>query len=158
MKEYLPGDPLIKSDYLGEERTVIAAGTPLQDQDLKLLRAEYEARLAAQTTGQSLIRSIAFVGMFAALFSLFAGYLYYQDRVLLDDLKHFSTLLGLIVVTLVSAWVLTIEVEWRTEIIPITLFAMTVAIAYNVQLSIVLSGIVGLAFAVAHRKQCRTRT
>ena len=150
MKEYLPGDPLIKADYLGEERTVIAAGTPLRDQDLNLLRAEYDAQLAARTPWQSIIRSMAFIGMFAALFSLFSGYLYYRDRDLLDDLRHFSTLLGLITVTLVVAWVLTLEVEWRTEIIPITLFAMTVAIAYNVELSIVLSAIVSLAFAVAH--------
>ena len=59
---------------------------------------------------------------------MFCQYLYYRDRHLLDDLKQFAILLGLMLVTLTIAWVVSMNVEWRAEIVPITIFAMTVAI------------------------------
>lgn len=150
MKEYLPGEPLRKLNYQGEESTVIAAFSPLDEMDLQLLRAEHQAYVASQTWWQRVLRSISFFGMFAALFLLFTGYLYYRDRDVLDNVKHFATLVALMTATLGVMWLVATNLQWRAEIIPLTLFAMTIAIVYNVELAIVASAIVALAFSAGH--------
>ncbi len=144
MKEYQPGDALE-----GDE-SAISGGIPLDNEDIKLLRAEHTAFIANMTIGQKSLRSVFFFGLFGAVFSMASAYLYYRDRNLLTDLRHFAILLGLMLFTFTMAWIVSLNVEWRSEIIPIVIFSMTIAIAYNIELSITLSALVTVAFVVAH--------
>ena len=147
MTKIEPGDPLEQLDY---ERRGVKAGVPLDDQDIKLLRAEHAQLVATETVGTKAVRSLMFFGLFTAIFSMACQYLYYRDRHLLDDLRQFSILLGLMLVTLTVAWLVSMSVEWRSEIIPITIFSMTIAIAYHMELALMLGALVSLAFTVAH--------
>lgn len=147
MTKIEPGDPLEQLDY---NQRGIKAGVPLDDQDILLLRAEHSARIATEPVSTKLIRSLMFFGLFTAVFSMVCQYLYYRDRHLLDDIRQFAILLGLMLVTLTVAWLVSMSVEWRSEIIPITIFSMTIAIAYHMELALMLGALVSLAFTVAH--------
>ena len=150
MREYQPGDALKKLNYSGVDESFITGGVPLDSADIVLLTAEHDSAVEAMTFGEKTIRTLFFFGQFVAIFALAGGYLYYRDRTLLTDIRHFSILLGLMVFAFGMAWLLALNVEWRSEIIPVVIFAMTIAIAYNIELAIVLSSIVSVAFVVSH--------
>lgn len=147
MTQIEPGDPLEQLDY---EHRGVKAGVPLDIQDIKLLRAEHAQLVATETAGDKVVRSLMFFGLFTAIFSMACQYLYHRDNHLLGDLKQFAILLGLMLVTLTVAWLVSMSVEWRSEIIPITIFSMTIAIAYHMELALMLGALVSLAFTVAH--------
>ena len=148
-KEYRPGDPLDK-ELDDVERLVIRAGVPLDDADIKLLRKEHEALVEGMTLTQRAGRTAWFFGTFIVIFSLLSSYLVNRDRELLDEIKHFSILVGLTFATFLLGWVLASQVEWRAEIIPFIIFAMIVAIAYNAELAIFLCSLGALAFTILH--------
>ncbi len=150
MKQIEPGDQLEQQDVRVIDLRGIKAGLPLGSEDIRLLRSEHAAKVRSEGLGVKAIRSMMFFGLFTAIFSMFCQYLYYRDRNLLDDLKQFAVLLGLMLVTLTLAWVVSMNVEWRAEIVPITIFAMTVAIVYHIELAMLLAAMVSLAFTVAH--------
>ena len=150
MKRIEPGDQLEQQDIRNLDLRGIKAGVPLGSEDIRLLRAEYNAQVLSEGWGMKAIRSVMFFGMFAAVFSMFCQYLYYRDRHLLDDLRQFSILLGLMLVTLTLAWVVSMNVEWRAEIVPITIFAMTISIVYHIELALLMAALVSLVFTVAH--------
>ena len=147
-KTYQPGEPL--EQFNGEERRGINAGVPINEADLKLLRAEHKAQTDSELWSVRLIRSLSFIGLFAAAFSMLSQYLYYRDRHLIDHLQSFSLLLGLMTLTLVTAWWLALYPTWRAEVVPIVLFSMTLAIAYHVELALFATGLVCFAFCAAH--------
>ncbi|MEL7496045.1 MAG: HDIG domain-containing metalloprotein [Planctomycetota bacterium] len=144
-----PGDAL-ESERRDLDTRVITAGVPLNDEDISLLRAEHNALVNAETIGTKVVRSIFFYGLYAAMFLLVTQYLYLRDPELLNDLKQFSILLGLILVTLTVAWLVALNEEWRSEIVPITIFTMTIAIAYHIELALLLGALVSFAFSVSH--------
>ena len=143
MKQYLPGDAL--ESYRGVEESVIGGLEPLDETDIALLAAEHQALVASQTVSQRLSRTGAFFGFLFAVGALVAGYLYYRDDDLLLDIRHFVTLLGLFSATLAIAWIFSYDVNWRAEMVPIVMFAIIVAIAYRIELSIFLSAMVALS-------------
>ena len=149
MRTYQPGERL-EQMRVDLDRQGIEANVPLDDEDIELLRAEHEAFVASRSSFARAARSILFLGMFASLFALVTQYLYHRDHHLLADLKMYAILHGLIAVTLIFAWLASMNVHWRAEIIPVTLFAMTVSIAYRVELALILGTVVVLAFTVAH--------
>lgn len=149
-KTYQPGEPLEQSNAEDPERRGIKAGVPINEADLKLLRAEHDTRTNTELWSARMIRSLSFIGLFAAVFSMLSQYLYYRDRHLMDDLSSFALLLGLITVTLATAWWLSLYPTWRAEVVPIVLFAMTIAIAYHVELALFSTGLVCFAFCAAH--------
>lgn len=149
MKEYLPGDPLDK-ELDDVERRVIRAGVPLDNSDIKILRTEHLAMVSEMSLWQQVGRSAWFMGTFFVIFSLLCNYLVNRDRLLLDEFKHFSILVGLTFATFFAGWILASNVDWRAEIIPFIIFAMIVAIAYNSELAIFLSSLVALAFTISH--------
>ncbi len=149
-KIYGPGDPLQKKSMDSTDVNVIAAGQPLDEDDIQLLRAEHNAYVANLSVAQRLTYTLADWGMYVAVFSLLCGYLYYRDRHLIDDLRHFSLLLGLFMITIVTAWVLSINEFWRAELIPISMFAMTIAIAYHRELALLMSALAAMVFSISH--------
>lgn len=145
-----PGDQLEQQNSLNLDLRGIKAGVPLDDEDIRLLKAEHQALIESESLDTKLARSFMFFGLFAAVFSMVCQYLYYRDRHLLDDLRQFGILLGLMLLTLTIAWVVSMNVHWRSEIIPITIFSMTIAVAYHMELALMLGALVSLAFTVAH--------
>lgn len=133
------------------------ASQPLDGPAMRRLRLEYLAELAQLTTSEKLDRSAAVLGMFAALFGLCGIYIFARNRSLLSSLRRFATLLALCVVTVAlckmagdEAWMTSNEAwldagdAWRAELIPLLLFAMTVAIAYHQELALLLSAAMSL--------------
>ena len=151
MKIFAHGDPL-ESDRnaMGSDSRVIRANVPLNEDDIKILRAEHNTQVAESTVSEKLLRSIFFFGLYAGTFLLISQYLFFRDLELLNDFRQFSILLGLIFTTLTIAWVVTIHTEWRAEIIPITMFSITIAIAYHIELALLLGALVSLAFTISH--------
>ena len=151
MKIFAHGDPL-ESDRnaIDSDSRVIRANVPLNEDDIKILRAEHDTQVAESTVSEKLLRSIFFFGLYAGTFLLISQYLFFRDLELLNDFRQFSILLGLIFTTLTIAWVVTIHTEWRAEIIPITMFSITIAIAYHIELALLLGALVSLAFTISH--------
>ena len=150
LRDYQPGDPLEKLNYQGVNEPKIRAFEPLDDKDIALLMCEHDAFVTKYSIRQRLIRTASFYLLFFAAGAIVCGYLYYRDRHLLDDVRHFATLIGLIVAALAMAWILCFRTDWRAEIIPMVIFSIIVAIAYRIELSIILSAIVALIFSVNH--------
>ncbi len=147
---YEPGDLMEQFNGRELDRQGILANVPLTLEDIDFLRAEHEALVNSSKWYDRTIRSICFFGLFAAVFAMLCQYLYYRDNYLLTDIRHFALLLGLMLVTLVTAWIVSMKVEWRAEVVPIVIFAVTIAIAYHIELAMLISTLVALAFTVAH--------
>jgi putative nucleotidyltransferase with HDIG domain len=142
----------IFTKYKAGETSLAKAGQPLDDAALDLLKREYDAEIDALPANQRLTRSLAIFGMFAALYLLTGFFIYARSRPLLSDFGRFTGLLGLCVATIglcVMASGDPIRRDWRAELIPLLLFAMTVAIAYSQELSLLLVVAVGLVVVVA---------
>ena len=110
-----PGDQLEQQNSLNLDLRGIKAGVPLDAEDIRLLRAEHLALIDSEGLGPKLIRSCMFFGLFAAVFSMVCQYLYYRDRDLLDDLRQFAILLGLMLLTLTIAWVVSLNVRMASR-------------------------------------------
>ncbi len=125
--------PFVKGkDLLAE------AGKPLNEDSLKLLRLEHEADLSDQTASERLHRSVAALGMFLALYTLAGFYLYRRDRRVIDELLRLVALLGLFVVSVAVAKVVS-QYAWGADVIPLLLFGMVIAIAYHQEMALLLS-------------------
>ncbi len=148
-RNYEPGERL---EQQGKDLELqgLNAGLPLDSDDLKLLYAEHKALIASESLGFKVLRSALFFGLYGALFAMMAQYLHFRDRRLLENLGQFAILLGLMLVTLVVAGLLAIVPDWRAEIIPVMIFAITIAIAFEIGLAIFLSALVALAFSMVH--------
>ena len=149
-RTYEVGDLLEQFNGGEYDRQGIRAGIPLSQNDIRLLRAEHEALIASEHWTQRTMRSLFFFGLFGALFAMLCQYLYYRDLHLLTDIRHFALLLGLMLITLVTAWIAAMVVEFRAEVLPIVIFALTISIAYHIELAMMISTLVVLAFSVAH--------
>lgn len=149
-KRFQVGDPLEQLDATGDESGLGMSRRPLTAADIALLQAEHTAYSAAQSIWAKLVHSLAFFGMMAATLGLLVAYLNHRERPLLDNAWRFAGLLGLFVLAFVAAWFLAVNVESRAELVPIVMLAMLVAIAFDVELSILIGGLVSLAFSIAH--------
>ncbi len=128
------------------------AGQPLDSAALDLLHAEYEAEVAHLTIPQMLERSLAIFGMFTALYLLSGFYIYARNRIILADLGRFAAILGLCVITVALCRMASgdrLQADWRAELIPLLLFAMTIAIAYNQELALLLTAALALVVVIA---------
>ncbi len=124
------------------------AGEPLNEDSLKLLRLEHEADLADRTASERLHRSAATLGMFVALYTLAGFYLYRRDRRVVDELLRLVALLGLFVVCVALAKVVS-QYAWGADVIPLLLFGMVIAIAYHQEMALLLSLCTTLVVVVA---------
>jgi putative nucleotidyltransferase with HDIG domain len=125
-------------------------GNPLKinDSTLEKLRLEYDAEEKLRPISAKASRSLAVLGMYVALYVLCGYYIYRREPRIIDDLGRLATLLALVVVT-VSLMILTSQDEWRVELIPLMLFGMTVAIAYQQEIALLLSAAVTLISVIA---------
>lgn len=149
-KRFQIGDSLEKTDAMGDELGLGTGSRPLTLADIALLQAEHRAFVESRSVGGRISHSLAFFGMMAAALSLLVAYLNHRERALLENIWRFVTLVGLFVLALGSAWLLARDVESRAEIVPITVLAMLVAIAFDVELAILIGGLASLVFSIAH--------
>lgn len=134
-------------NYHVKDRLAVA-GMPLTSHDVGRLRAEHDTITSALSFGSQVRHTLAHFGMYAAMYVLCGTYLYFHERRLLTDTRRFATMLGLAVVTVVLCHIAE-EDRWRAEVIPMTLFGMTVAIAYRRELALLLSAVVSLVVTLA---------
>ena len=123
------------------------AGAPIGGEDLVLLRREHDEFVRQQDARQRAARAASMFGLFVAMFALSGFYMHLHHREVLDDLGHVVTLLGLSVATIVLC-LLSAGDAWRAEIVPLLIFAMTVSIAYDEDLALLLAAEAALVVVV----------
>jgi len=123
------------------------AGAPLGPDDLAVLEREHGEYLRQQDARQRIGRALSLFGLFIALFALSGLYLHRHHRDVLDDLRHVGTIAGLAVATTVLC-LLSAGDAWRAEVVPLLVFAMTVAIAFDADLALLLAAEVALVVVV----------
>ena len=119
------------------------ANLPVSSDELLLLRREHEEYLRQRDSRQRLARTLSMLGLFAAMFALSGFYIHLHHRRLLDDIGDVVTLVGLSLVTVVISMLVSND-AWQAEIVPLLIFAMTVAIAYDEDLALLFTAQVAL--------------
>lgn len=101
-----------------------------------------------RSASQMFLRAATMLAIILALFALCGLYLQRRQRRLVVSLKQLTMMLALAVLTMIVArWA--VADRWRAEIIPLLLFAETLAIAYHQQLALLFSGVLGLILVLA---------
>ncbi len=126
---------------------LLPAGKEITSAELTLLKLEHEEALRQQPLGERIGRAASLLGLFVAMFTLAGFYLHLHHRDVLVDLGHVATLLVLVVATM-AACSFAAGDAWRAEILPLLVFAMTVAIAYDEDLALLLVAEVALVLVV----------
>lgn len=124
-----------------------APGELVREEELALLRYEHDEYVRRQEARPRAGRALSMLGLFVAMFTLAGFYVHMHHREVLDDLGHVATLLGLAVVTTIICLFASGD-AWRAEIVPLLVFAMTVAIAYDEDLALLLAAEVALVVVV----------
>jgi hypothetical protein len=108
-----------------------------------VLRAEYDAVMARRHWSEQACRAAAVLAFILTLFALCSLYLQNRERRLLASLGRITSfyLLGLLTAML-SLWAS--GDAWRAELVPLLLFAQTMAIAYSRELALLLSAVASL--------------
>ena len=130
-----------------EGEVLAEAGLPVDADTMSLLESEHEEFIAQQSGRSRAGRAISLFGLFVAMFSLAGFYIHLHHNNLLDDLGGISTLVALSVLTVVIC-ILASGEGWRAEIVPLLVFAMTIAIAYDEDLALLLAAEVALVAVV----------
>jgi len=120
-----------------------AASKPVGQESLGLLEREHDEFLRSQKPWQRVARALAMLGLFAALFALSGFYIHLNHRELLGELGSVAALAGLSVATVVICLFAAAD-SWQAQVVPFLLFAMTIAIAYDEDLALLLAAEVAL--------------
>jgi putative nucleotidyltransferase with HDIG domain len=135
------------------ENMLAARDKPLDEAAMHLLRLEHEAVVQNESIVQKVKRSLATFGMYIALYTLCGYFIFFRQPEILRNLSNLSILLSFVVITTSLAMITSGELAgdkwWQAEMIPLLLFAMTVAIAYGPELSLLLSACVTLIVVMA---------
>ena len=123
------------------------AGQPLSADGLAIVRREHDEYLRHLPAAQRLARALAMFGLCVAMFVLAAFYIHLHHRWVLEDLGHVVTLLALATATVGIALAASGE-AWQAEVVPLLLFTMTVALAYDEDLALLLAAQVALLVVV----------
>jgi putative nucleotidyltransferase with HDIG domain len=123
------------------------ACVPIDTDTLALLHREHDEYVRLQDARSRAGRAASLFGLFVAMFALAGFYLHLHHRDVLADLGHVATLLGLSVMTVVLCLLAAGE-AWRAEIVPLLVFAMTIAIAYDEDLALLFAAEVALVVVI----------
>ena len=128
------------------EDVLAAAGQPLDETTLKRLRLENAALVASLRPIDRARRFAGVMGMYLAVYTLCGLFIYFRFPLLLSDMRRFVSLLILALITVAASSVLS---HWKAELIPLLLFGMTVALAYNQEVALLLSAAVALVIVLS---------
>ncbi|MGB6043536.1 MAG: HDIG domain-containing metalloprotein [Pirellulales bacterium] len=134
------------TQFTSGKDTLALAGEPLDEVTVERLQEENQARISGLLTVEKVRRFTAVIGMYLALYTLCGLFIYFRFPVLLSDMRRFNGLLALALITVASSYWLA---GWKAELIPLLLFGMTVALAYNQELALLLSAAVGLVIVLS---------
>ncbi len=127
---------------------LVSGGVMLGPRDETLLHQEYRARVAALTIWQKVAYSLATCGMYMALFVLCGTYIHFHQPHVLANMRKFAALLGAVVVAVALGCIAGVD-AWQAEVVPVTLFGMTITIAYGRDLALLLSFVVVLVLCLS---------
>lgn len=127
--------------YHAGDDAMAKANRSIDSESMALLSAEYDVQLDDLTTTAMLVRLLAVFGMYLAIYTLCGLFIFYRFPEILVNMRRFSSLLGLTVLTVIVCY---LAGRWRVEAIPMLLFGMTVAIAYNQEVALLLTAAIGL--------------
>ena len=119
------------------------ASVPITADSLVLLQREHDEFLRQQDTCQSLVRMLSMLWLFTAMFALSGFYIHLNHRELFADVSDIATLVGFSVLTVLLCMVAAAD-AWQAQVVPLLLFAMTMAIAYDEDLALLLAAEVAL--------------
>ena len=123
-------------------QTLAASGEPLDEDKTRLLETEHKAAVAEMAVTAKLLRAAAVIGVILTLFGVCALYVQSRQRRLLVNLRRLATMQVLAVLAVAAAcWAAD---PWRAEIVPLLIFAQTVAIAYRQEMALLFSGVLAL--------------
>ena len=140
-------EPVPRYYHPGED-ILARANEPLSDELIELLRSEYQAKIEGQDLGPRVRRTLSVLGMYVALYTLCGFYISAREPRVLAELPRLVTLLALVLLTVVLGC-LASQYQWGTEIIALLIFAMTVTIAYQQEMALLLSACVTLVIAIS---------
>jgi putative nucleotidyltransferase with HDIG domain len=141
---YRPGDVLVRARQ--PEKPDVRL--PIDEDQMNLIRLEYGTELANRPFSANLGRSLSVLGMYVALYVLCGFFIYHREPRIINELRRMATLLAIVVVA-VTLMIVTSHDAWRAELIPLALFGMTVAIAYQQEIALLMSAAVTLIGVVA---------
>lgn len=147
-KEAADAVAVVTKPFRTGENTLAKGGEPINVETLKLLQLEQDRRLAERGLGVKLRRALAVLGMYVALYTLCGFYIQAREPKALQDLFRFVSLLGLFCVTVLLADLVSSYLP-GTEVIPLLLLAMTVAIAYQQEMALILAASANLVITVS---------
>jgi len=121
------------------------AGEPLQTPQVQLLRQEWQQLMTQMRWVDRIARLGAYAGMIAALFLLCGAYIYFiDDRNLIGDLGRLARLLVFIVAVVAFCYHASRD-QWRAELIPLAMAAITAAVVYGRELAMLLMAAISLS-------------
>ena len=123
------------------------AGEPLNESKIELLELGYQERLSQRGWADRFGRAGAVLWVYAALTALCGAGLYRVDPNIIGELPRYGVLL-LCVLATVAGVCFAHGQAWQSEIVPLLMFAMTMAIAYKHQTATLLTGSVTLIVSI----------
>ncbi len=138
----------VNKQYHAGEATLVNGGESITIDKLELLKLEYAAQIAERGMTSRLRRIFAILGMYTAIFTLCGFYIHVREPRAITDLSSFVCLLTLFVITIILAWFVS-QYLWGTEVIPLLLLGMTVAIAYQQEMALLLAASVNLVITMS---------
>ncbi|MFZ1933610.1 MAG: HDIG domain-containing metalloprotein [Thermoguttaceae bacterium] len=121
------------------------AGQPLDKDQIDLLRLEYTRAMEERPLGKMAARAVAVVALAFVALLMCGIYMRYRQRGPLASLTRLLVLLLMAVVAVaLSRWAATPPDALRSELLPVLLFGMVMAIVYPRDLALLLAGTVAL--------------
>lgn len=133
--------------HAGED-TLARGGEPLTSETIDLLQLEYDAKQEQQVLGTQVRRALAVFGMYVALYTLCGFYIQTREPKALAELARFTCLLTLVFLTVILSCFVN-QYQWGTDIIPLLLMAMTLTVAYQQEMALLISACVTLVIAIS---------
>jgi putative nucleotidyltransferase with HDIG domain len=124
--------------YFLDGQTLALADQPLGPAEIELLRLEHDTYVGQLPLAQMALRSAMVLALLAAMFGLCWHYVLYHDPRLILEMPRLVTLVASAVATVSLVHWASLD-PWRADLIPLLLFGMTFAIAYNRDAALVLS-------------------
>jgi putative nucleotidyltransferase with HDIG domain len=128
--------------------TIAEGGTPLSVSNLRLLLEEHRAVLKERGWLERLGHSLASLTIYAGLFALCGLSIHHARPGLLDDTRRLAALIAAAAATVAASWFLSHD-QWRAEGVPLTLFGLTVAVAYSRELALLFGATLVLLVSLA---------
>ncbi len=136
-----------KPFHAGE--SILARGNePIRLETLALLKLEHKAQLRGRSISDRFQRTLAVLGMFVAIYTLCGVYLHLNEPRAISDLVRMSSLLALFVVSVLLSWTVS-HYLWGTEVIPLLLLGMIVAVAYQQEMALLIGTSATLVVALS---------